>query len=191
MWTSINKKLYLVMALILGVGIVVGTIFVVMLDESTKEIIFLNINEMVQSFNGFNINNIITHLLILSSLLILSIFIVGSPLVIFFMFYNGFVIGFSVSSLTCIFGIKGLLYGSIYVLVSKGLFLVMLFIISITYLKISKNILEKIIYKNKGIDTIVVLIEKVILCILIILIIDVIVYFGGAKLINIFNFLIN
>ena len=129
--------------------------------------------------------------MILSSLLILSIFIVGSPLVIFFMFYNGFVIGFSVASLTCIFGLKGLLFGSIYVLVSKGLFLIMLFILSTTYLKISKNIIEKIIYKNKGIDTIVILIEKVILCIFIVLIIDVMVYFGGAKLINIFNFLIN
>lgn len=191
MWTSINKKLYIMMVAILVVGLAVGIVFVVMLDESTKEIVFLNINDMIQNYGGFKINNIITHLVILSSLSVLSLFIIGAPLIIFFAFYNGFSIGFIISSLTGIFGIKGMLYGLIYVIITKGIFLVMLLVLSVTLFKIIKNIMEKIIYKNKGKDLIVVLFKKVLLCIVIILIFDVIMYFFGSGLINIFNFLIN
>lgn len=191
MWTSINKKLYIMLVAILVVGLAVGIVFVVMLDESTKEIVFLNINDMIQNYGGFKINNIITHLVILSSLSVLSLFIIGAPLIIFFAFYNGFSIGFIISSLTGIFGIKGMLYGIIYVIITKGIFLVMLLVFSVTLFKIIKNIMEKIIYKNKGKDLIVVLFKKVLLCIVIILIFDVIMYFFGSGLINIFNFLIN
>ena len=119
MWTSISKKMYVFMLVILIIGIITGIVFVIMLDEATKEILFLNINEFLQNFSNTNINGGLTHLVILSSLLILSIFLVGGPLLIFYMFYNGFSIGFVVSSITYIFGIKGMLYGSIYILISR------------------------------------------------------------------------
>ena len=45
MWTSLNKKIYLLLVSILTIGIICGIVFVIMLDESTKEIVFLNINE--------------------------------------------------------------------------------------------------------------------------------------------------
>ena len=133
MWTSLSKKLYLFMSIVLVIGIITGVVFVIMLDEATKEILFLNINNFLQSFGASNISILVQHLVILSTLLILSIFLIGGPLVIFFMFYNGFTIGFIISSITCIFGIKGMLFGVLYVIVSKLVFVV-LFIISNTAL---------------------------------------------------------
>lgn len=191
MWTSLNKKLYVFMSIILVIGFIVGIVFVVLLDEATKEILFLNINEVLQNFSYVNTNDLIIHLVILSSLLILSMFLIGGSLVLFFMFYNGFSIGFIISSLTCIFGIKGILFGSIYVIIYKLLFLIMLVVFSVNLFKIIKCVIDRIVNKNNNKESLVVFIKRSVIFIGIVLILDIILYFVGGKLVNLFNFLIS
>lgn len=190
MWTSISKKMYVFMLVILIIGIITGIVFVVMLDEATKEILFLNINEFLQNFSNTNINSGLMHLVILSSLLILSIFLVGGPLLIFYMFYNGFSIGFVVSSITYIFGIKGMLYGSIYILISRLVYIIVLIIFNVNLFKIIKCNIDSLVYKKSNKESLSVFYKRSIVFIGIILINDVILYFGGGKLVNLFNFLI-
>lgn len=190
MWTSLSKKLYLFMSIVLVIGIITGVVFVIMLDEATKEILFLNINNFLQSFAASNISILVQHLVILSTLLILSIFLIGGPLVIFFMFYNGFTIGFIISSITCIFGIKGILFGVLYVIISKLVFVVLFIIFSVNLFKIVKCVIDYLVYKKRNKESLVMFMKRSIVFIGIIMISDVILYFGGAKLINIFNFLI-
>lgn len=190
MWTSLSKKLYLFMSIVLIIGIITGVVFVIMLDEATKEILFLNINNFLQSFDASNISILVQHLVILSTLLILSIFLIGGPLVIFFMFYNGFTIGFIISSITCIFGIKGILFGVLYVIISKLVFVVLFIIFSVNLFKIVKCVIDYLVYKKRNKESLVMFMKRSIVFIGIIMISDVILYFGGAKLINIFNFLI-
>lgn len=190
MWTSLSKKLYLFMGIVLIIGIITGVVFVLMLDESTKEILFLNINNFLQSFDASNISILVQHLVILSTLLILSIFLIGGPLVIFFMFYNGFTIGFIISSITCIFGIKGMLFGTIYVIISKLVFVILLIIFSVNLFKIVKCVIDYLVYKKSNKESIIIFVKRCIVFIGIIMLSDIILYFGGVKLINIFNFLI-
>lgn len=190
MWTSISKKMYVFMLVILIIGIITGIVFVIMLDEATKEILFLNINEFLQNFSNTNINSGLMHLVILSSLLILSIFLVGGPLLIFYMFYNGFSIGFVVSSITYIFGIKGMLYGSIYILISRLVYTIVLIIFNVNLFKIIKCNIDSLVYKKSNKESLSVFYKRSIVFIGIILINDVILYFGGGKLVNLFNFLI-
>ncbi len=190
MWTSLSKKLYLFMSIVLAIGIITGVVFVIMLDEATKEILFLNINNFLQSLGTNNISILVQHLVILSTLLILSIFLIGGPLVIFFMFYNGFTIGFIISSITCIFGIKGMLFGVLYVIISKLVFVVLFIIFSVNLFKIVKCVIDYLVYKKRNKESLVMFMKRSIVFIGIIMISDVILYFGGAKLINIFNFLI-
>lgn len=190
MWTSISKKMYVFMLIILIIGIITGIVFVIMLDEATKEILFLNINEFLQNFSNTNINSGLMHLVILSSLLILSIFLVGGPLLIFYMFYNGFSIGFVVSSITYIFGIKGMLYGSIYILISRLVYIIVLIIFNVNLFKIIKCNIDGLVYKKSNKESLSVFYKRSIVFIGIILINDVILYFGGGKLVNLFNFLI-
>lgn len=190
MWTSLSKKLYLFMSIVLVIGIITGVVFVIMLDEATKEILFLNINNFLQSFGVSNISILVQHLVILSTLLILSIFLIGGPLVIFFMFYNGFTIGFIISSITCIFGIKGMLFGVLYVIVSKLVFVVLFIIFSVNLFKIVKCVIDYLVYKKSNKESLVMFMKRSIVFIGIIMISDIILYFGGVKLINIFNFLI-
>ena len=190
MWTSISKKMYVFMLVILIIGIITGIVFVIMLDEATKEILFLNINEFLQNFSNTNINSGLMHLVILSSLLILSIFLVGGPLLIFYMFYNGFSIGFVVSSITYIFGIKGMLYGSIYILISRLVYIIVLIIFNVNLFKIIKCNIDSLVYKKSNKESLSVFYKRSIVFIGIILINDVILYFGGGMLVNLFNFLI-
>ena len=190
MWTSLSKKLYLFMGIVLVIGIITGVVFVLMLDEATKEILFLNINNFLQSFDASNISILVQHLVILSTLLILSIFLIGGPLVIFFMFYNGFTIGFIISSITCIFGIKAMLFGVLYVIVSKLVFVVLFIIFSVNLFKIVKCVIDYLVYKKSNKESIIMFMKRSIVFIGIIMISDIILYFGGVKLINIFNFLI-
>ena len=94
MWTSLNKKVFLFISIILIIGLTSGILFLVFLNEASKEIIFLNINDYLQNLNNFTFNNIFMDIIILSSLIILSIFIIGIPISVFFIFFNGFSLGF-------------------------------------------------------------------------------------------------
>lgn len=190
MWTSLSKKMYIFFSIILVIGIITGVVFVIMLDEATKEILFLNINEFLQNFSNMSINSGIIHLIMLSSLLILSVFLIGGPLVLFFMFYNGFSIGFIISSLTCIFGIKGILYGVIYVIISKLVYVVLLILFSVNLFKIVKCIIDLIVYKKSNKESIIIFIKRSVVFIGMILLNDIILLFCGGKLVNLFNFLI-
>lgn len=190
MWTSLNKKIYILLVTILTIGIICGIVFVIMLDESTKEIVFLNINEYIKNITSTNINNLILHLIFISSILVLSIFLLGGPIIIFYLFYNGFTLGFIISTLTSIFGLKGLLYSVIYIIITKLIFLYLLLIISCNLFKLIKFIIEKIVHKKNNDDSIYFYLKKVLLFIGIIAINDIILYFGGIKLLNLFNFLL-
>lgn len=190
MWTSINKKLYLFISIVLIIGIIVGIVFVTMLDESSKEILFLNINEFLQNIDKSNMEVLVMHLVILSTLLVTSLLLLGGPLIIFFLLYNGFTIGFIISSITCIFGIKGLLFGLIYVIISKLIFLILLIIISVNLFKIVKCIIDYIVYKKNNKELFTTYIKRCIIFISIVILNDIILYFWGLKLVNVFNFLI-
>ena len=192
MWTSLNKKFYLFLSIIFVIGLILGVIFLIYLDEASKDILFLNINEWLQRISNSNINNIVLHIIMLSAMFLLSIFLIGIPFVLFFAFYNGFSVGFTVTSLTSIFGIKGLLYGIIYVIITKGIYLFFLSIIIVSLLRVSLIILKSIFNKeNIDKEKLALLLKKNLICIAIILINDIILYFWGTNLITIFNFLLN
>ena len=191
MWTSLNKKVFIFISIILLIGIISGILFLIFLNEASKELIFLNINEYIQNLNNYKINNIFIDTIILSSLLILSIFIIGIPLSIFFIFFNGFSIGFIISSLSSIFGFKGLIYSIIHIIINKFVFLFFLYFLFLAMYKIVLLLIKYWVHKEKiNKDEIIHLFKKIILCLLIIIIYDLILYFFGNKIMNLFNFLI-
>ena len=192
MWTSLNKKICLFFSIIFTIGIIIGFIFLIYLEESSKELISLNINEWLQSLSTSHINSILEHIIILSTLAILSIFVIGLPLIIFFVFYNGFSIGFLLMSLIEIFGVKGLIYGLIYLIITKGIYLFFLTIFILALIKIIILIIKRLIWHQKmNKNLLVTYCKKILICIGVIILSDIILYFGGTKLISIFNFLLN
>ena len=87
--------------------------------------------------------------------------------------------------------IKGILFGSIYVIIYKLLFLIMLVVFSVNLFKIIKCVIDRIVYKNNNKESLVVFIKRSVIFIGIVLILDIILYFVGGKLVNLFNFLIS
>ena len=191
MWTSLNKKIFIFITTILIIGIITGILFLIFLNEASQEIIFLNINNYLQNINTYTFNNIFIDIIILSCLIILSLFIIGIPLIIFFVFFNGFSIGFVLSSLSIIFGIKGFIYSIIYIIINKSVFTFFLYFLILALFKLMLTIFKHFIYKEKiNKDEIIHLFKKIALCLIIIIIYDVLLYFFGNNIINLFNFLI-
>ena len=191
MGTSLIKKIYLLIIAFLVIGVICGIIFLNIASEDAKEIIFLNINNYILNMSNNHVNNILLHLIVLSSLVISSFFIIGIPISMFYLFYNGFSIGFIVSSFINIFGINGFIYGLIYVIITKGLFIILCSILTIYLIKISKLIIDKVVNKISIKDKIYYLLIKCIIIIGIVLLIDVLLYFFGIPILNIFKFLLN
>ena len=191
MWTSLNKKVFLFISVLLVIGIISGILFLVFLNEASQEIIFLNINDYLQNLNNFTFNNLFMDITILSSLIILSIFIIGIPITIFFLFFNGFSLGFVIASLSTIFGFKGFIYSLIYLIINKFVYLFFMYFLCLALFKIVLITLKCFIHKEKiNRDEILHLLKKIGLCLIIILIYDLILYFFGSKLLGLFNFLI-
>ena len=191
MWSSLNKKVFLFISVLLVIGIISGILFLVFLNEASQEIIFLNINDYLQNLNNFTFNNLFMDITILSSLIILSIFIIGIPITIFFLFFNGFSLGFVIASLSTIFGFKGFIYSLIYLIINKFVYLFFMYFLCLALFKIVLITLKCFIHKEKiNRDEIIHLLKKIGLCLIIILIYDLILYFFGSKLLGLFNFLI-
>ena len=136
MWTSLNKKIFIFISTILTIGIISGILFLVFLNEASQEIVFLNINDYLQNINTYTFNNIFMDIIILSCLIILSLFIIGVPLTIFFIFFNGFSIGFVIASLSIIFGFKGFIYSIIYTIINKLVFTFFLYFLILALFKL-------------------------------------------------------
>lgn len=192
MWTSLNKKIFLFISVILIIGIISGIIFLLFLNEASSEIIFLNINEYLQNLTNLKCNNLFIDIISLSSIIILCLFIIGIPVAIFFIFYNGFTLGFIISSLSSIFGFKGFIYSIVYIIINKFVYLFFLYFLLLALFKMALIIIKTFIHKeHNNKDEIFHLLKKIGLCLVIILLYDLILYFFGTKLLILFDFLIS
>lgn len=192
MWTSNIKKIYVFYSVIAIIGLILGLVFLLSMNEANKEIIFLNINEWTQNIENGHINNIITHVVVLSSLFILSLIIIGLPLNLFLNLYNGFSIGFIIITLTNLFKIKGFFYSIIYIIITKAIYIFFSFILTASnskYCLVNIKTFLKTFKFNK--EQLTILCQKNLLCIGIIICYDIFLYFVGSKILTIFNFLIN
>lgn len=192
MWTSNKKKYLFFLSIVLIIGFVCGIFFLNGIEESSCEIVLNNINNWVMTIKDIHVNNILSHLLLLSLFIVISPFCIGMPLFIFYIFYNGFSLSFAISSLSRIFGFKGILYGFIYVFLTKGIYIFLLLFFTIFLLKIGEKSFLRLIHKeNRNIkEQIILLFKKCLLLLFLIFINDIFLYFFGGKLLNIFNFLI-
>lgn len=181
---TIKKYLTFIFILLL-IGIISGIIYYYNLDSNIKE----NVINTLGDYKIVSINNILKHFIILAIILILSLFVVGVPLAIFYMYFEGVTIGFTMTIFTIKFGLDGFLYGIIYNLFTKLLFLFLLIIFLNKIFNITKIIVSKIINRNyHSFKTNIVLKFKSSLLILIMIFLnDIIIYFTSKNFLLIFS----
>ena len=149
-------KRYVLFCLILVIlGIVCGSIFVVILNSSDKSLVIEYIETFVDTIknNNFNYIDTLKNTLIINYLVIFIISILGftyflTPINILILFYKAFVIGFSLSSFVLTYKIKGLLLSIIYIF-PHLIINILLFSLLIAFtLKLSLKMINSIIKKK-------------------------------------------
>ena len=116
-------KRYVLFCLILVIlGIVAGSLFIVILNSSDKSLVIEYIESFIDNIknNDFNYIDTLKNTLIINYIIVIIIVIIGFtyllvPVNILILFYKSFVIGFILSSFILTYKIKGLLLSIIYI----------------------------------------------------------------------------
>lgn len=188
MWTTKKKKYLLCFSVVLLFGIISGLMFYLSIEGNIKD----NILFSLTSYEIGPINNIIKHIIILSILLISSLLVVGVPLSLFYLYYEGISIGFVFAIFFAKFGLSGLLYSLIYLIISNLIFILLLSIFVKKIFNISGLVLNHIVYRRQSIikDKLIINFKNAILILIFIIIYDILLYFFSEKILLIFVFLL-
>lgn len=147
-----NKRVNLFIIFVILLGIISGSIFLMILNENDKTLVIDQISTFISNINSNNINNfgafknaIYENLVFVILIWILGMSMIGIIINIFLVYMKGFILGFSVSSLFLVYKYKGLLASVIYVFPTSIINVITTIIISVYSILFTIN-LWKIIF---------------------------------------------
>ncbi len=146
-----NIKEYIIFALIFIIGLFVGTMVLNNSDDAQKLEIsdyLTNFTTQLKEQNSINYSKMIFELItknikLLMFMTFLSVSIIGIPALYFNVGYKGFNIGYTIAALSATFGFsKGLIFSLSLLLLSKMIEIPTIFFLSISGIKMYKNIIK-------------------------------------------------
>ncbi len=149
--TKDNLKAYLLVAVILLIGITLGVLFVNNLQEQQSQEVQSYVNNYVEALkNGNNIdtgkllrNSIKNNLILVLIMWFAGSTVVGIPVVLGIVWYRGFCLGYTVSSLIAIMGIgKGTLFFVTAVLLQNLIMIPCILALAVSGIKLYKSIMK-------------------------------------------------
>lgn len=150
-----SKKINYFVITILLFGIISGSIFLIVLNDTDKSNAILQIETFISNIDGNKIDN---GLALKNSLIINYIFvglvwglglsIIGVIFNIFLTYIKGFIIGFSISSIFLTYKYKGILMGLLYIFPHQIINIIVVCILTIYSIMFSHNLLTIIVSKN-------------------------------------------
>ncbi len=133
-----NKRINLFVIFIVILGIISGSIFLVILKNNDMELVITKINEFMNNINLNKLNNLeafknslIENFIIIILMWILGASIIGIIVNVFLTYLKGFIIGFSISSFILTFKIKGIILSFIYAFPTTIINIIILILISV------------------------------------------------------------
>ena len=146
-----DKKYILFCLILIILGIIAGSLFVVILNGNDKILVVEYIESFVENIKNNNFNYIDT---LKNTLIIFIISIIGfsyflCPINILLLFYKSFILGFSLSSFILTYKIKGLLLSIIYIFPHLILNILLFSLLIAFTLKLSINMIKYIIKKKE------------------------------------------
>ena len=149
-----NKKVNLFVIFIVILGIISGSLFLMVLNENDKSEVINEISTFMANINTNNINNLnsFKNSLIEGMILIILSWILGMSIIgvifnIFFIYMKSFTIGFSISSFILVYKYKGILSSLIYVIPSQLINILIILILGVYTLLFSKYLFKMIFFK--------------------------------------------
>lgn len=150
-----SKKINYFVITILLFGIISGSIFLIVLNDTDKSNAILQIETFISNIDSNKIDN---GLALKNSLIINYIFvgliwglglsIIGVIFNIFLTYIKGFIIGFSISSIFLTYKYKGILMGLLYIFPHQIINIMVVCILTIYSIMFSHNLLTIIVSKN-------------------------------------------
>lgn len=133
-----NKKINYFTFFIILLGIISGSIFLVILKDSDKDIVISKISEFMSNVDSNKVNNLIAfkNAFIENSIYVVLVWILGLSIIgivinIFITYLRGFITGFSISSFILAYKYKGILASFIFAFPTCIINLITTFIISV------------------------------------------------------------
>jgi len=187
-----HNKLYNIVFLIISISISLGLIVSFCLDNELVTNIYNYFLEHINNYNNNIIGNIIYPILVYLIIFILSLTILGCFMPFLALFIENMSIGLILGIILRKEALKGLLFGTIYFILTKLFYMIVLIYLTINIYKFLKTLFLSI--KNKTNESIHSLYSKIIIkvlfSILVISLYNVISIFVVPKIINIFIFLL-
>ena len=150
-----DKRFVFFTLIIVIIGIICGSLFIVILNSSDKNLVIEYIESYISSIkdNSFNYIDIFKNTIISNYGAVFIISVIGftyflAPFNILILFYKSFVIGFSISSLILTYKIKGLLISIVYIFPHLLINILLFSILTAFTLKLSINMINHIIKKK-------------------------------------------
>ena len=113
-----EKNILIFNTIIFLVGVVLGSLFINFITNDDKKLLieqvstfFSNIKKLTSDIFGFEsfLSILFNNLLVLSIIFVLGISMIGIPIVIFILFFKGFVLGTTISTIILKYSIKGII----------------------------------------------------------------------------------
>lgn len=151
-----DKKYVLFSLILVILGIITGSIFVVILNSTDKNIVIEYIESFVESIGSGKFNYIDTfkNTVIVNTIVVLLISLIGFtyflfPIVVIILFYKAFIIGFSLSSFILTYKAKGLILSIIYIFPHMIINILLISLLAAFILKLSITMIKCIIKKKE------------------------------------------
>lgn len=153
---KINKKLFIFLSVLSLIGIISGSILALMLNSADEKLVTNYLSEYLLNIQNNDSKEIfinsLTGVFIFSSVIYLSgLSVVGFFIILLALFWKMFVLGFSVSSIINLYGLKGIIYSFFYIFPHQVIYLFLLLIFSGTALSFSFKIISNL-FKERKID---------------------------------------
>lgn len=155
---KVNKKASYCILIITIIGILAGSLFLTILKDIDKSSINESLESFISNVSNNDINyalslksNLITNLLFVLIIWFLGISIIGGPIILFLYFVKTFSLGLTISSIVTKYGVKGLMYGFVY-LFPHNIINILIFAILSIYSIIYSFKLSDSFFKKENID---------------------------------------
>lgn len=119
-----EKNILIFNTIIFLVGVVLGSLFINFITNDDKKLLieqistfFSNIKKLTSDIFGFEsfLSILFNNLLVLSIIFVLGISMIGIPIVIFILFFKGFMLGTTISTIILKYSIKGIVGAILYI----------------------------------------------------------------------------
>lgn len=183
-----QKKYLIFIGIILLIGLISGVVYYILLNSDIKE----NITETMINYNNFRYNSIIKDLIIMSNLLVTSLFLIGIPLGLFYLFYEGMSFGVILSIFIVNFKLSGLFYIIFYFLINKLLILLIMTLFIKKIINVGRYVIGMFIYHKDNLikNKLIINLKNGLYLIVIIFVINILLYFITPSIFNYLAFLL-